>query len=82
LPILLMLIERAGLVSRKQLAGARRYAIVAAFAIAAVLTPPDIGSQLLLAIPLIALFELSLIGIWFTERARSRDRQTGELNEI
>jgi len=82
LPILLMLLERAGLVSRKQLAGARRYAIVAAFAIAAVLTPPDIGSQLLLAIPLIALFELSLIGIWFTERARSRDRQTGELNEI
>src|SRR6185369_9446639 len=43
LPILLMLLERAGLVSRKQLAGARRYAIVAAFAIAAVLTPPDIG---------------------------------------
>ncbi len=74
LPILLMLLERAGLVTRKQLAGARRYAIVGAFAIAAVLTPPDIGSQLLLALPLIALFELSLIGIWFTERARTRDR--------
>jgi sec-independent protein translocase protein TatC len=78
LPILLMLLERAGLVTRKQLAGARRYAIVAAFAIAAVLTPPDIGSQLLLAIPLTALFELSLIGIWFSERARAQDRPLEE----
>jgi sec-independent protein translocase protein TatC len=79
LPILLMLLERAGLVTRKQLAGARRYAIVAAFAIAAVLTPPDIGSQMLLAIPLVALFELSLVGIWLTERRRAR--QPVNLNE-
>jgi sec-independent protein translocase protein TatC len=70
LPILLMLLERAGIVTRKQLIGARRYAIVGAFAIAAVLTPPDIGSQLLLALPLIILYELALIGIWFTERKR------------
>ena len=76
-----MLLERAGLVTRKQLAGARRYAIVGAFAIAAVLTPPDIGSQLLLAIPLVALFELSLVAIWLSERGRARDRQSGSLNE-
>jgi len=67
-----MLLERAGIVTRKQLIGARRYAIVAAFAIAAVLTPPDIGSQLLLAIPLVILYELALIGIWFTERSRAK----------
>jgi sec-independent protein translocase protein TatC len=72
LPVLLMLLERAGIVSRKQLVGARRYAIVAAFGIAAVLTPPDIGSQLLLAIPLVILYELALIGIWFTERSRAK----------
>ena len=72
LPILLMLLERAGVVTRKQLISARRYAIVAAVAIAAVLTPPDIGSQLLLAIPLILLYEVSIIGIWFTERRRAR----------
>jgi sec-independent protein translocase protein TatC len=72
LPVLLMLLERAGIVTRKQLIGARRYAIVAAFAIAAVLTPPDIGSQLLLAIPLTILYELALIGIWFTERSRAK----------
>jgi sec-independent protein translocase protein TatC len=72
LPVLMMLLARAGIVSRKQLKSARRYAIVAAFAVAAVLTPPDIGSQLLLAIPLCLLYELGLIGIWFTERSASR----------
>ncbi|WP_457311158.1 twin-arginine translocase subunit TatC [Sphingomonas sp. UYAg733] len=72
LPVLLMLLERAGIVTRKQLVGARRYAIVGAFAIAAVLTPPDIGSQLLLAVPLVMLYEIALIGIWFTERKRAK----------
>lgn len=72
LPVLLMLMERAGVVTRKQLVSARRYAIVGAFAIAAVLTPPDIGSQMLLAIPLVLLYELALIGIWFTERSRAK----------
>ena len=68
LPVLLMLLERAGIVTRKQLIGARRYAIVGAFAISAVLTPPDIGSQVLLAVPLILLYGLSIVGIWFTRR--------------
>ncbi|URW76900.1 twin-arginine translocase subunit TatC [Sphingomonas donggukensis] len=78
LPILLMLLERAGIVTRKQLVGARRYAIVGAFGIAAVLTPPDIGSQLLLAIPLVILYELALIGIWFTERKRAKQVAAGD----
>jgi sec-independent protein translocase protein TatC len=72
LPVLMMLLARAGIVTRAQLKGARRYAIVAAFAVAAVLTPPDVGSQLLLAIPLCLLYELGLIGIWFTERGAAR----------
>ena len=72
LPILLMLMERAGLVTRAQLAGGRRYAILVAFVIAAIATPPDILSQFMLAIPLILLYELSLIAIWFTERRRGR----------
>jgi sec-independent protein translocase protein TatC len=73
LPVLLMLLERAGIVSRDQLKRGRRYAIVGAFVIAAVLTPPDVISQLLLAIPLVLLYELSLIAIWFTERRRARE---------
>lgn len=74
LPVVLMLLERAGIVTRRQLVGARRYAIVGAFAIAAVLTPPDIGSQLLLAIPLVFLYEMALIGIWFTEKRRNVEK--------
>jgi sec-independent protein translocase protein TatC len=73
LPVLLMLLERAGIVTYEQLKGAWRYAVVAAFAIAAVLTPPDIGSQLLLAGPLCALYFLSLAGIWFTRRRREKE---------
>lgn len=73
LPVLLMLLERAGIVSYEQLKGAWRYAVVAAFAIAAVLTPPDIGSQLLLAGPLCALYFLSLIAIKITHRSREKE---------
>jgi sec-independent protein translocase protein TatC len=73
LPILLMLLERAGLVTRSQLKSGRRYAILVAFVIAAIATPPDIVSQFLLAIPLILLYELSLVAIWFTERKRAKD---------
>lgn len=73
LPVLLMLLERAGIVTYEQLKGAWRYAVVAAFAIAAVLTPPDIGSQLLLAGPLCLLYFLSLVGIWFTRRRRQKE---------
>ncbi len=72
-PVLLMLMERAGIVSRAQLISGRRYAIVIAFMIAAVLTPPDIISQLLLAIPLVLLYELALVAIWFTERKRKKE---------
>jgi sec-independent protein translocase protein TatC len=70
LPIVLMLLERAGIVTREQLKNGRRYAIVGAFAIAAVLTPPDIISQVMLAVPLCLLYEFAIIAIWFTGRRR------------
>ena len=73
LPILLMLMERAGLVTRLQLKQGRRYAILVAFVVAAIATPPDVLSQMMLAVPLIILYELSLIAIWFTERRRARE---------
>jgi sec-independent protein translocase protein TatC len=72
LPVLLMLLERAGIVTRQQLKDGRRYAIVGAFVIAAVLTPPDVVSQLLLAIPLCLLYELAIIAIWFTQKRRDK----------
>ncbi|HEX8257438.1 MAG TPA: twin-arginine translocase subunit TatC [Allosphingosinicella sp.] len=79
LPVLLMLLERAGLVTRDQLKRGRRYAILVAFIIAAVATPPDVLSQFMLAVPLIVLYELSLIAIWFTERRRARETTGSEL---
>jgi sec-independent protein translocase protein TatC len=72
LPVLLMLLERAGIVTRGQLIKFRRYAIVVNFAIAMVLSPPDAGSMFLMAVPLVVLYELAIVGIWFTERKRKR----------
>jgi sec-independent protein translocase protein TatC len=73
LPVLLMLMERAGIVTRAQLVASRRYAIVGVTAIAAVLSPPDLVSMMLLAVPLILLYEFALVAIWFTERSRARE---------
>lgn len=72
LPVLLLLLHRAGLVSRSQLAGARRYVIVGVVALAAIVTPPDPGSQVILAVPLLLLFELSLVLMRFQEGAVER----------
>ncbi|WP_199555159.1 twin-arginine translocase subunit TatC [Sandaracinobacteroides hominis] len=81
LPVLLMLLNRAGILSRDQLVGFRRYFIVAAFVIAAVFTPPDVVSQLLLAIPLILLYEISLIAIRITERPKSAETLPAEIEK-
>ena len=72
LPVLLLLLNRAGIVTRAQLARARRYVIVAIFAVAAVATPPDVVSQLMLAVPLLVLFEGSLIVMRLTERSEAK----------
>ena len=61
LPVLLMLLHRAGIVTRAQLVAARRYVIVGVVTLAAVVTPPDPGSQIILAVPLMLLFEGSLL---------------------
>ncbi len=82
LPVVLMLLERAGIVTRTQLVGARRYAIVGCFAIALVLAPPDAGSMIMLAVPLVLLYELALIAIWFTERSRKKDADNEAVAEI
>lgn len=61
LPVVLMLLARVGVVSAAWLAKQRKYAIILAFVIAAPLTPPDIVSQTCLAIPLILLYEISIL---------------------
>ena len=78
LPVLLLLLHRAGLVSRAQMAGARRYVIVGIFIIAAIVTPPDPGSQIILAVPLMLLFEASLLLMRFQEKAVLADKAARE----
>ena len=62
LPVILLLLVRAGLMTADGLASKRKYAILFAFIAAAILTPPDVISQVLLAIPVIMLYELSILG--------------------
>lgn len=78
LPVLLLLLNRAGIVSRAQLVAARRYVIVAIVALAAVITPPDVISQLMLAVPMLFLFEGSLLFMRFSERREAKEKAAAE----
>lgn len=68
LPVLLMLLERAGILTLQQLRAGRRYAVVGIAAVSAVLTPPDLMSQILLLVPMYLLYELAIIAIMVTGR--------------
>ena len=73
MPVLLSLLGRVGIVSSEQLRSARRFAIVGIFAVAAVLTPPDIVSMLSLAVPLVGLYEISILCVRLIERNRAAE---------
>ena len=60
-PILMIFLNRIGVLSRSKVVAMRRYAIILVVVVAAVLTPPDIVSQILLAVPMWLLFELSIL---------------------
>lgn len=70
-PVVVVLLNRMGVVSLAQLRLARPYVIVGAFVLAAVITPPDVISQVLLAVPLIVLYEA---GLWFCRFIHPRVR--------
>lgn len=72
LPVILTLLARAGIIDSAFLVEKRRYAIVIVFVIAAVLTPPDVISQLALAIPTLLLYEASILSVRSVEKKRAQ----------
>lgn len=72
LPVLIFFLSLARVVTHKQLIKFFRYFIVVAFIVAAVITPPDVTSQFLLAVPLVALYGVGIVLAWIIDRSRAK----------
>ena len=73
MPVLLTLMGKAGLISAKGLSNVRKYAVVAILVLAAVLTPPDALSQLILFLAVYPLYEISILLVRRVEKRREAD---------
>jgi sec-independent protein translocase protein TatC len=66
---------RVGIVTSAQLRSMQRYAVVGIFALAAIITPPDAISMVSLAVPLVALYEISIWCVKLIERGRAKQAE-------
>jgi len=78
IPIVVILLVRMGLISVEKLRDARPYVIVGAFVVAAVVTPPDVVSQFMLAVPMCVLYEAGLFFARFTVRSKSAPQDSAD----
>lgn len=76
LPVILTLLAKAGIVTADGLAGSRRYAIVAIFAVAALLTPPDALSMIIMAMPTVLLYEASIYMVRYVEGSNTKAEES------
>jgi len=75
LPVLMTLLARVGIITSQAMKDKRKYAIVLAFVAAAILTPPDVISQIGLAVPTILLYEISIYCVRLVEKQRAREEE-------
>ena len=74
LPVIMYFLAKMGVVNYRMLAGSRKYALLVIVIVAAILTPPDVISQILLSIPLLALYELSIWVTYIIEKKRKAQK--------
>ncbi|MBN2284702.1 MAG: twin-arginine translocase subunit TatC [Deltaproteobacteria bacterium] len=82
LPIFMYFLARIGMVSSKTLTTQRKYAILLIFIIAALLTPPDVVTQCLMAVPLMILYEISVWIVRLGERKRARNAEEPDKGDV
>ncbi|MCK5187982.1 MAG: twin-arginine translocase subunit TatC [Deltaproteobacteria bacterium] len=83
LPLFTLFLAKIGLVNEKMLRSKRKFAILGIFAVAAILTPPDVVSQILMAIPLLVLYEISiLVAKYFGKKEEEEEEEEGEEENV
>ena len=73
LPVFMYFLAKIGMVNSQLLTKNRRYVIVLIFVVAAILTPPDMFTQFLMAVPLLLLYEISIFVVKFVEKRKKKD---------
>jgi sec-independent protein translocase protein TatC len=80
LPVVLLILGKLGIVNQKQLRAKRRHVIIICLVVGMLLTPADVASQMILAIPLYGLFELCILLMWIDDRRTARAKRSAAVS--